>query len=96
MNPYLDAARNFTTAYQAQLQASDVMQRAAMPAEQKFDYVANTSTLPVYGAPEPSQAQDPLKTLNQFDTDMDTRVALVREELLNRAKQEVEDSRKRF
>jgi len=96
MNPYLNAARNFTSAYQAQLQASDVMQRASEPAEQKAAYVANTSSAPLYGSPEPPAPQNPMEALNAFDGDMDTKVALVREELLNRAKKEVEDSRRRF
>jgi hypothetical protein len=96
MNPYLQNAQLFSDAYQAQMQASNAMARVTAPAEQEAGYVANTSSSQPYGSPQPARPQNPLTTLDQFDTDLDTRVALVREELLNRAKKEVEDSRKRF
>ena len=87
MNPYLNAARDFSLAFRAQVQASDAQSRATEMAEQSEGYDADTRSSVPYGAPQPQQAEGVDESLNGFDADEDMRVDYMKNEMLQKAQQ---------
>jgi hypothetical protein len=87
MNPYLNAARDFSLAFRAQVQASDAQSQATEMAEQNQGYDADTRSSLPYGAPQPQQAGGVDESLNGFDADEDMRVDYMKNEMLQKAQQ---------
>ena len=87
MNPYLNAARDFSLAFRAQVQASDAQSQATEMAEQNQGYDADTRSSLPYGAPHPQQAGGVDESLNGFDADEDMRVDYMKNEMLQKAQQ---------
>jgi hypothetical protein len=87
MNPYLNAARDFSLAFRAQVEASDAQSRATEMASQNQGYDADTRSSLPYGSPQPQEATGVNEELNGFDTDEDMRVDYMKQEMLERSRQ---------
>jgi hypothetical protein len=87
MNPYLNAARDFSLAFRAQVEASDAQSRATEMASQNQGYDADTRSSLPYGSPQPQEATGVNEKLNGFDADEDMRVDYMKQEMLERSRQ---------
>ena len=87
MNPYLNAARDFSLAFRAQVEASDAQSRATEMASQNQGYEADTRSSLPYGSPQPQEAAGVNEELNGFDADEDIRVDSMKQEMLERSRQ---------
>jgi hypothetical protein len=87
MNPYLNAARDFSLAFRAQVEASDAQSRATEMASQNQGYEADTRSSLPYGSPQPQEAAGVNEELNGFDADEDMRVDSMKQEMLERSRQ---------
>jgi hypothetical protein len=87
MNPYLNAARDFSLAFRAQVEASDAQSRATEMASQNQGYDADTRSSLPYGSPQPQGTAGVNEKLNGFDADEDMRVDYMKQEMLERSRQ---------
>jgi hypothetical protein len=87
MNPYLNAARDFSLAFRAQVQASDAQSRATEMASQNQGYDADTRSSLPYGSPQPQEAAGVNEELNGFDAEEDMRVDYMKQEMLEKSRQ---------
>ncbi len=87
MNPYLNAARDFSLAFRAQVEASDAQSRATEMASQNQGYDADTRSSLPYGSPQPQGAAGVNEELDGFDADEDMRVDYMKQEMLERSRQ---------
>lgn len=87
MNPYLNAARDFSLAFRAQVEASDAQARATEMASQNQGYEADTRSSLPYGSPQPQEATGVNEELNGFDADEDMRVDYMKQEMLEKSRQ---------
>lgn len=87
MNPYLNAARDFSLAFRAQVQASDAQARATEMASQDQGYEADTRSSLPYGSPQPQGPVGANENLNGFDADEDMRVDYMKQEMLEKSRQ---------
>ena len=86
MNPYARAATDFTRAYKNQIAASNAQASASAPSEQQYAFEADSRVEQPYGSPQPQAPQSPNESLNGFDSDMDEKVELMKQEMINKAK----------
>jgi hypothetical protein len=87
MNPYLNAARDFSLAFRAQVEASDAQSRATEMASQNQGYDADTRSSLPYGSPQPQGPTGVNEELNGFDADEDMRVDYMKQEMLEKSRQ---------
>lgn len=87
LNPYARAARDFSLAFRAQVEAADAQSRATEMAAQDQGYQADTRSSMPYGSPQPQGARSVDESLNGFDSSEDMEVDYMKREMLQRAQQ---------
>jgi len=92
LNPYARAARDFSLAFRAQVEAADAQSRATEMASQTEGYQADTRSSMPYGAPQPQGVQSVNESLNGFDSAEDMEVDYMKREMLQRAQQKASQS----